>query len=77
MLRWVILAVALVVLTAVATLVVQYLPDSETGSLVPVNTRTGKNVGILGQVHFYLDDIAPRFFTWTPFHGVLGPTFPR
>jgi hypothetical protein len=44
---------------------------------IPVNTRTGKNVGILGQIHFYLDDIAPQFFSWTPFHGVLGPTFPR
>jgi len=44
---------------------------------IPVNERTGKNVGILGQLHFYLDDIAPQIFTWTPFHGVLGPTFPR
>jgi hypothetical protein len=44
---------------------------------IPVNERTGKNVGILGQLHFYLDDIAPKIFTWTPFHGVLGPTFPR
>jgi hypothetical protein len=44
---------------------------------IPVNDRTGKNVGVLGQLHFYLDDIAPQIFTWTPFHGVLGPTFPR
>jgi len=44
---------------------------------IPVNERTGKNVGVLGQLHFYLDDIAPRIFTWTPFHGVLGPTFAR
>jgi hypothetical protein len=44
---------------------------------IPVNGRTGKNVGILAQLHFYLDDIAPQIFTWTPFHGVLGPTFPR
>ena len=34
---------------------------------------TGKNVGVLAQIHFYLDDIAPKIFTWTPFHGVLGP----
>jgi hypothetical protein len=46
-------------------------------ALVPVNERTGKNIGVLGQVHFYLDDIAPKIFTWTPFHGVLGPTQPR
>ncbi len=44
---------------------------------IPVNGLTGKNVGILAQVHFFLDDIAPEIFTWTPFHGVLGPTFPR
>ena len=44
---------------------------------IPVNERTGKNVGVLGQLHFYLDDIAPQIFTWTPFHGVLGPTFPK
>jgi hypothetical protein len=46
-------------------------------AVVPVNDRTGKNVGVLGQLHFYLDDIAPKIFTWTPFHGVLGPTQPR
>ncbi len=44
---------------------------------IPVNARSGKNIGILGQLHFYLDDIAPAVFTWTPFHGVLGPTFAR
>jgi hypothetical protein len=43
-------------------------------AVIPVNTRTGKNVGVLAQIHFYLDDIAPKIFTWTPFHGVLGPT---
>jgi hypothetical protein len=35
------------------------------------------SVGLLGQVHFYLDDIWPEVFTWTPFSGVLGPTQPR
>jgi hypothetical protein len=44
---------------------------------IPVNDRTGKNIGIIGQLHFYLDDIAPHIFSWTPFHGVLGPTQPR
>jgi len=43
----------------------------------PVNRATGKNVGVLAQLHFYLDDILPQVFTWTPFHGVLGPTQPR
>ncbi len=46
-------------------------------AVIPVNTRTGKNVGVIGQIHFYLDDIAPKIFTWTPFHGVLGPTQPE
>jgi len=44
---------------------------------IPINRESGKNVGVLAQVHFYLDDIAPQIFTWTPFHGVLGPTQPR
>jgi hypothetical protein len=44
---------------------------------IPVNRQSGKNVGVIGQVHFYLDDIAPNIFTWTPFSGVLGPTQPR
>jgi hypothetical protein len=46
-------------------------------AVIPVNERTGKNVGVIGQLHFYLDDIAPKIFSWTPFHGVLGPTQPR
>jgi hypothetical protein len=44
---------------------------------LPVNRESGKNVGVIGQLHFYLDDIAPNIFTGTPFHGVLGPTQPR
>jgi hypothetical protein len=44
---------------------------------IPINRESGKNVGVLAQLHFYLDDIAPQIFTWTPFHGVLGPTQPR
>jgi len=45
--------------------------------VIPVNNRTGRNLGVIGQVHFYLDDIWPKIFTWTPFHGVLGPTQPQ
>ena len=41
MLRWVILVVAVVALTAAATLVVQYMPDSADTSKVPVVTPTG------------------------------------
>ena len=46
-------------------------------AIVPINSASGKNVGVLGQVHFYLDDILPQVFSWTPFSGVLGPTQPR
>ena len=44
---------------------------------IPVNRESGKNVGLLAQAHFFLDDIAPKIFTWTPFHGILGPAVPR
>jgi hypothetical protein len=50
-------------------------------ALIPVNGNTlepggarQNGVGFLGQIHFYLDDIYPEVFTWTPFSGVLGPT---
>jgi hypothetical protein len=46
-------------------------------AVIPVNERSGKNVGVIAQLHFYLDDILPKIFTWTPFHGVLGPTQPQ
>ena len=41
MVRWVILAVAVVALTALATFAVAFLPDSESGAFVPAKTRTG------------------------------------
>jgi len=44
---------------------------------VPVNAASGVGTGVLAQLHFYLDDIAPNIFTWTPFNGVLGPTQPK
>ena len=30
-------------------------------AVVPINERTGKNVGVRGQIHFYLDDIFPKW----------------
>jgi len=41
---------------------------------IPLNDISGRHVGIVGLVHFFLDNIAPEIFTWTPFHGVLGAT---
>jgi hypothetical protein len=29
-------------------------------AMIPLNARTGHNVGILGQVHFYVDDLFPK-----------------
>ena len=29
-------------------------------AVVPINERTGKSVGVIGQLHFYLDDLFPR-----------------
>ena len=38
-------------------------------AVFPINSRTGKNVGVLGQLHFYLDDLFPKslgrpIFNW-------------
>ena len=35
---------------------------------IPVNERTGKNVGVLGLVHFFLDDIFPQSLGRPIFH---------
>jgi len=40
---------------------------------VPINNFSGKNVGITGLIHVFIDDIWPNIFTWTPW-GVIGPT---
>jgi len=29
-------------------------------AMIPINKRTGESVGVIGQVHFYLDDLFPR-----------------
>ena len=29
-------------------------------ALIPINRQSGTNVGVIGQLHFYLDDLAPR-----------------
>ena len=35
---------------------------------IPINSRTGKNVGVLGLVHFFIDDLFP--------HSLGRPLFP-
>jgi hypothetical protein len=39
----------------------------------PMNNVSGKNVGVRGLIHVFIDDIWPNIFTWTPW-GVIGPT---
>jgi hypothetical protein len=31
-------------------------------AVIPINAHTGNNVGVLAQVHFYLDDVLPKLF---------------
>jgi hypothetical protein len=38
-------------------------------AMIPINTRTGKNVGVIGQLHFYLDDLFPKLFGHPLFGG--------
>jgi hypothetical protein len=40
---------------------------------IPMNKVSGKNAGINGLIHIFIDDLWPNFFTWTP-GGVIGPT---
>lgn len=38
-------------------------------AIIPINGRTGKNVGVIGQLHFYLDDLFPKIFGRPLFGG--------
>ena len=40
---------------------------------VPLNNRSGKDVGVRSLVHVFIDDIWPNIFTWTPW-GTIGAT---
>jgi hypothetical protein len=40
---------------------------------VPMNNASGKNAGVRGLIHVFIDDIWPNVFTWTPW-GIIGPT---
>jgi hypothetical protein len=31
-------------------------------AMIPVNSQTGHNVGVIAQLHFYLDDLLPKIF---------------
>ena len=38
-------------------------------AVIPVNSHTGHNVGVVAQMHFYLDDIFPKLFSKPLFGG--------
>jgi hypothetical protein len=40
---------------------------------LPLNNVSGKNAGVRGLIHIFIDDLWPNVFTWTPW-GVIGPT---
>ncbi len=40
---------------------------------VPMNNFSGKNAGVRGLIHVFIDDIWPNVFTWTPW-GTIGAT---
>ena len=38
-------------------------------AVVPLNAASGRDVGVLAQLHFYLDDVAPAVFSRPLFGG--------
>ncbi len=40
---------------------------------VPMNDFSGKNVGVNGLIHVFIDDLWPNIVTWT-LGGIIGPT---
>jgi hypothetical protein len=38
-------------------------------AMIPVNDHSGHNVGVIAQIHFYLDDILPKIFSKPLFGG--------
>jgi hypothetical protein len=38
-------------------------------AIIPVNQHTGNNLGVLAQLHFYLDDVLPAIFS----HPLINP----
>ncbi len=45
-------------------------------ALIPVNRQSGTHVGVIGQLHFYLDDIEPRGIGRPIFGGPVQPASP-
>jgi hypothetical protein len=45
-------------------------------ALIPINAQSGSRVGVIGQLHFYLDDIEPRGIGRPIFGGAAQPASP-
>ncbi len=45
-------------------------------ALIPINRRSGSNVGVIAQLHYYLDDIDPRGIGKPLFGGAAQPASP-
>ena len=45
-------------------------------ALIPINRQSGSNVGVIGQLHFYLDDIDPRGIGKPLFGNAVAPASP-
>jgi hypothetical protein len=45
-------------------------------ALIPVNRQSGTNVGVIGQLHFYLDDLDSRGIGRPIFGSATGPATP-
>jgi hypothetical protein len=46
-------------------------------ALIPVNRQSGGNIGVIGQLHFYLDDIAPQGIGRPIFANTSATLFPE
>ncbi len=38
-------------------------------AMIPINSHSGHNVGVIAQIHFYLDDLLPKLFSKPLFGG--------
>jgi hypothetical protein len=45
-------------------------------ALIPINRQSGSNVGVIGQLHFYLDDIDPGGIGKPLFGNAVAPARP-
>lgn len=45
-------------------------------ALIPINRQSGSNVGVIGQLHLYLDDIDPRGIGKPLFGNAVAPATP-